>query len=102
MTFVLPVGAILLLFLASATIILLVIGPSILLKPRRRTPEFYRALHLPTTPSELHLPSEEIAVPIEEGISLSSWLIRADPPVKGTVLYLHGVADCKIDGLRLL
>ena len=101
MTFVLPVGAILLLFLASATIILLVIGPSILLKPRRRTPEFYRALHLPTTPSELHLPSEQIQVPVEDGISLSSWLIRAEPPVKGTVLYLHGVADCKIDGLRL-
>jgi len=101
MTYLLPLGAVLLLFLASATIVLLVIGPTILLKPRRRTPEFYRALHLPTAPSELNLPSEEIDVPVEDGISLKSWLIKAGAPVKGTVIYLHGVADCKIDGLRL-
>ena len=68
MTYLLPLGAVLLLFLASATIVLLVIGPTILLKPRRRTPEFYRALHLPTAPSELNLPSEEIDVPVSERI----------------------------------
>lgn len=88
------------LFLISATLILLLVGPTLLLHPRRRTAEFYRRLGRPVTPSEAGLQFESISVPVEEGIALSSWLIRAAVPPKGTLIYLHGVADCKIDGIR--
>jgi len=101
MTLFLALIIALLLFLASVTIILFIIGPTLLLRPRRRTPDFYRALGHPITPSDVDLQYEEINVITDEGFKLNSWLIKAQPPVKGTVLYLHGVADCKIDGIRL-
>jgi len=88
-------------FLLSATVVLLIVGPTILLQPRRRTAEFYAALGQPTTPSEAGLRYEEINIITAEGLKLNSWLIKTPSPVKGTVVYLHGVADCKIDGIRL-
>ncbi|HEV8538760.1 MAG TPA: alpha/beta hydrolase [Bacteroidota bacterium] len=87
-------------FLAAVSIVLFLVGPVILLQPRRRTAEFYRALGQPLTPSDAGLPYEEINVITGEGMKLNSWLIKAPAPAKGTVLYLHGVADCKIDGIR--
>jgi pimeloyl-ACP methyl ester carboxylesterase len=101
MTLLVPLGALVLLFLASATIILLITGPTLLLKPRRRTADFYRALGRPTTPAEAGLACEELDVEVEPGVRLSCWLIRAGSTAKGTVIYLHGVSDCKIDGLPL-
>jgi uncharacterized protein len=101
MTLLVPLGAVALLFLASATVLLLMTGPTLLLKPRRRSADFYRALGQPTTPSEARLSYEEIHVEVEKELRLDCWLIKADSPVRGTVLYLHGVSDCKIDGLRL-
>jgi uncharacterized protein len=89
-----------LLFLFSVTVVLLLVGPTILLQPRRRTADFYRNLGLPTSPSGLGLEFEELDLEGENGIRLSSWLIKAPSP-RGTILYLHGVADCKIDGIRL-
>lgn len=88
-------------FLLGITVILLIIGPTILLRPRRRTMEFYRKRGLPTRPSDVGLKYEEINVIVNDGLKLNSWLIKAPTPTKGTVLYLHGVADCKIDGIRL-
>lgn len=90
----------LLMFLASVTVILLIVGPTILLKPRRRTAEFYQALGQPVTPDELHLAHEQLTITTPEGVKLDCWLIKANAPVRGTILYLHGVGDCKIDGLR--
>ncbi len=87
-------------FLVSATIILFVVGPTILLQPRRRNAEFYRKLGLPTIPSEADLLCEEIVVSTTDNTKLDGWLIKAAAPVKGTIIYLHGVADCKIDGIR--
>jgi pimeloyl-ACP methyl ester carboxylesterase len=101
MSLLLVLALVVLLFLASVTLILFLIGPILLLQPRRRTAEFYRALGLPTTPAELNLPYEEINVITSEEFKLNSWLIKAPAPAKGTIIYLHGVADCKIDGLRL-
>ena len=89
-----------LLFLVTITLVLFIVGPTMLLQPRRRDVSFYKALGLPTSPSELGLPCEEIIVRTPEGLKLSSWLIKSASPAKGTVIYLHGVADCKIDGLR--
>ena len=87
-------------FLASVSVVLFIVGPVILLQPRRRTADFYRALGQPITPSDLHLGYEEINVITAEGLRLNSWLIKAPAGARGTILYLHGVADCKIDGIR--
>jgi pimeloyl-ACP methyl ester carboxylesterase len=100
MTFLLALAVVLVTFLLIATIILFIVGPTILLQPRRRTAEFYRQLKLPVTPSDLQLPYEEINVIVEGGLKLNSWLVKAAGPARGTVVYLHGVADCKIDGIR--
>lgn len=89
------------LFLLSVTLILFIVGPSLLLQPRRRTAEFYRALGQPVTAAELGLPWEEINVTVAPEFKLNCWLIKATAPVRGTIVYLHGLADCKLDGLRL-
>lgn len=100
MSLLLALTLIVLLFLVTVTIILFFIGPTMLLQPRRRDASFYRALGLPTSPSELQLPFEEIIVRSDEGLKLNCWLVKSGNASKGTIIYLHGVADCKIDGLR--
>ncbi len=88
-------------FLLSATLVLFIIGPTLLLKPRRRTADFYLQLGRPVSPSDVGLSYEEINVIVDTDIKLNSWLIRAGgPSPRGTIIYLHGVADCKIDGIR--
>lgn len=87
-------------FLLSVTLVLLLVGPTLLLCPRRRTAEFYRKLQYPVTLSEVTLPYEEINIIVNHGIKLNSWLVKARQPARGTVIYLHGVADCKMDGIR--
>jgi alpha-beta hydrolase superfamily lysophospholipase len=88
-------------FFVTVTLVLLVVGPTILLKPRRRSAEFYRSIGRPASPGEGGLRHEEIIVRTKDGIRLHSWLVRAQGPARGTVVYLHGVADCKIDGIPL-
>ena len=100
MTILVALGIAVVIFLVSISIILFFVGPIILLQPRRRTADFYRNLGLPTTPSELKLPYEEINVITADGLKLNSWLIKSPVLSKGTIIYLHGVADCKIDGIR--
>jgi pimeloyl-ACP methyl ester carboxylesterase len=88
-------------FLACATIIIVAAGPVMLLQPRRRTAEYYRRLGQPAHPSEVGLHAEDVAVTTEGGTSLRGWFIpSATRAVHGTLLYLHGVGDCKIDGVR--
>ncbi len=87
-------------FLLSATLVLLVIGPTLLLHPKRRHPDFYRSLGSPVTPSDLQLFYEEINIITPDGLKLNSWLIKAPAPARASVIYLHGVGDCKIGGLR--
>ena len=87
-------------FLASATIILFIVGPTMMLQPRRRGAEYYRALHQPVVPSDLHLAHEDFRLTAEDGITLEGWLIKSNHHARGTVIYLHGVGDCKIDGLH--
>lgn len=101
MTLILALVAALIVFLLSATMVLFLIGPTLLLKPKRRTADFYRALGLPVTPSEASLRSEEIDVMTTDGLKLACWLIKADRDSRGTIVHLHGIADCKIDGLSL-
>ncbi len=89
-----------LVFLTSVTIVLLLIGPTLLLRPRRRTADYYRSKGLPIAPIDFNLPCESFRIPIDEDISLECWYIHAPAPDGRTILYLHGVGDCKIDGLR--
>jgi hypothetical protein len=83
----------------SVSLILLFIGPTILLQPRRRHPLFYQKLKHPITPKDLGLNFEEIIVDTRDRVKLHSWLVKCNKDCRGTVIYLHGVGDCKITGL---
>lgn len=86
-------------FLISATIVIFIIGPTLLLQPRRRRKEFYAALHHPITPKDAGLLYEEINTIARDGIKLNGWLVKGGSSAKGTILFLHGVGDCKIAGI---
>jgi len=89
------------LFMLAVSLVLFVIGPILLLQPRRRTIEYYRKHTSILHPSDLGLPCEELNLKTAEGINLSCWLIKALHMARGTILYLHGVSESKIVGLPL-
>lgn len=90
------------LLLVSAALVILVIGPLILLQPTRRTKEWYRRIGHPLEPRDLGLPQIDLTLRTRDGIELKGWLVsskRKRP--RGTVIYLHGVGDCKTAGVPL-
>lgn len=88
-------------FLLTCSALVFVIGPVMLLHPRRRGEHFYMSRGLPVSPSQLGLVFDSFLFTGGDGESqLSAWFIPADEP-KGTILYLHGVADNKMSGLLL-
>lgn len=89
------------LFMVFLSLVLFVIGPVMLLQPNRRTIEFYRRFTTPLNPKDAGLPYEDLTLKTAEGINLSCWLIKARQPTQGTVIYLHGVSECKIVGLPI-
>lgn len=101
MTLLLILIAFALLFMVFVSLVLLVIGPEMLMQPHRRTIEYYRKITSILHPSDLGLPCEELTLKTAEGIPLSCWLINAGENARGTVIYLHGVSECKIVGLPL-
>ncbi|MCX7985114.1 MAG: alpha/beta fold hydrolase [Bacteroidetes bacterium] len=86
------------LFLIQASFVLYVAGPLILLKPTRRTTNWYAQRTTLLHPSDAQLPSELITFDTFDGFTLHGWFIPHSHP-KGTIIYLHGVGDCKIGGL---
>jgi len=80
---------------------MLFIGPKILLRPKRTTSALYRKKGIPAFPSDVGLPSEDIALTTHDGLSLRGWLIRTSAQPKGTILYFHGIEDNKALGLPL-
>jgi uncharacterized protein len=86
-------------FMAGISLVLFVIGPILLLQPYRRTVEYYRKRTTILHPADLSLPFEDVALKTTEGLTLSAWLISAGTRAKGTIVYLHGVEECKIVGL---
>jgi dipeptidyl aminopeptidase/acylaminoacyl peptidase len=90
-----------LLVLLFVSAILFTIGPVMLLHPHRRTVDYYRRHTSVLSPPDLGLAHEEITLATPDGIRLSCWLIRAPSPPRGTIMYLHGVSECKIVGLPL-
>lgn len=89
------------LFLIFVSMIILVIGPVMLLQPHRRTVDYYRRYTSILHPAGLQLPHEEITLKTTEGIELKCWLIKAQGQSRGTIIYLHGVSECKIIGLPI-
>ena len=90
------------LFLISAALVILVIGPLILLQPVRRDKDWYARLGQPRDPREAGLPFRDITLTTRDGVKLKGWLIpSARRAPKGSVIYLHGVGDCKTAGLQL-
>ncbi|MBI5464600.1 MAG: alpha/beta fold hydrolase [Ignavibacteriales bacterium] len=92
---------ILLLFLVNASLVIYVVGPLLLLQPARRKKEWYARFTTLLNPSDASMPFEEITVTTPDGIDLSCWWIGRASEAKGTILYLHGVGDCKIGGIAL-
>ena len=87
------------LFLINATFVLLVTGPLILLKPSRRKPEWYARFTDLLEPKDAGLPQENLIVNTFDGFRLHGWFIAQKQKAKGTIVYLHGVGDCRIDGI---
>ncbi|MGH2567572.1 MAG: alpha/beta hydrolase [Bacteroidota bacterium] len=101
MTVLLVLIILIVLFLVGAAFVILILGPLILLQPERRTREWYAKRTTLLEPRDAGLPQENLSITTADGLTLSAWLVpqRANP--KGTILYLHGVGDCKIGGVAL-
>jgi len=89
------------LFIIQAAFVLLVTGPLILLKPVRRKKEWYASFTTVLEPKDAGLPQEEITIETFDGFKLSCWFIPQKKKNRGTIIYLHGVGDCKIGGIAL-
>jgi pimeloyl-ACP methyl ester carboxylesterase len=88
-----------LIFLLFFSMLIFVIGPFMLMQPYRRTGEYYRK-HTPLLhPSDLSVEYEELTLNTSEGIPLRCWFLKAPARSRGTIIYLHGVSECKIAGL---
>lgn len=99
MTVLIVTLSILALFFFTGYLLIHTIGPSILLKPLRRSPDFYRENYPWLTPRDAGLPQEEVVIATEDGITLRSWFIRSQSQSRGTVIYIHGVGDNRISGI---
>ena len=91
----------LVLFLTNASAVIFIFGPVLLLQPARRKREWYARFTAVLSPVDAGLPQEDIVFRTHDGVSLSGWLVAQKRNPKGTVIYLHGVGDCKIGGLAL-
>jgi hypothetical protein len=89
------------LFLLFVSLILFVVGPSLLLQPYRRTIDYYRHHTTLLHPSLLPYRYEGFTLASAEGLPLSCWLLHPAGRPCGTVVYLHGVSESKISGLPM-
>lgn len=101
MTFLLGLLLAVIAFGLAASLVVFVIGPIMVLNPRRRGEDFYRTRGEPLSPGDLQLPFQEFWFNSADNQRLHGWLIPGSDPVHGTILYLHGVGDNKISGLGL-
>ncbi len=89
------------LFIVSAAFVILVVGPLILLQPIRRTKDWYRSSTHLLEPRDAGLPQEDVSLLTPDGMRLSGWFVPSKRKPRGTVIYLHGVGDCKTAGVPL-
>lgn len=87
------------LFLITAGAIVFVFGPLLILQPHLRTREWYSTFTNLLEPRDAQLPQEDILIETKEGFKLSCWLVKQPGASRGTIIYLHGIGDCKIGGV---
>jgi fermentation-respiration switch protein FrsA (DUF1100 family) len=87
------------LFLIAAAAIVFVFGPLLVLQPHLRTREWYSSFTALLEPRDADLPQEDVELLTKEGYKLSCWFVRQQRSARGTIIYLHGVGDCKISGV---
>ena len=87
------------LFLVTSGAILFVFGPLLVLQPHLRTREWYGTFTVLLEPHDANLPQEDIELNTKEGFRLSCWFVKQSGTSCGTIIYLHGVGDCKIGGV---
>jgi fermentation-respiration switch protein FrsA (DUF1100 family) len=90
-----------LLFLLHAGVIVLILGPLIILQPTRKRPEWYARFTTLLEPKDAGLPQETLILTMPDGVPLHCWFVRRTSGAVGTILYLHGVGDCKIGGVPM-
>ena len=100
MSFLFAFVVVLFLFFLSAAFVILILGPLILLQPHRHSKEWYATLTNILEPRDKGVPQEDIWLATPDGVGLSCWLVKRKK-ARGTVIYLHGVGDCKIGGVEL-
>ncbi len=101
MSLLLIIILVIIVFLLTASALIFVIGPIMMLSPRRRGADFYRNKGLPISPAQLGLPFDSFSFTASDHYTgLSAWFIPAEIPT-ATIIYLHGVGDNKMSGLLL-
>ena len=90
-----------LLFLIGSAFAVLNIGPLILLQPERRTKAWYARFTDILEPRHAGMPQEDIMFTTHDGLHLQGWVVSRGAKPNGTIIFLHGVGDCKIAGLSL-
>jgi uncharacterized protein len=88
------------LFLIQAAFVLLVTGPLILLKPVRRKPAWYARFTNLLEPKDAGIPQRNVIIETFDGLRLHGWFVPREENAKGTIIYLHGVGDCKVGGVE--
>jgi len=88
-----------LLFIVAAAATIFVFGPLLVLQPHLRTREWYSTFTELLEPRDAGLPQEDLVLTTDEGYTLSCWFVRQPAKARGTIVYLHGVGDCKIGGV---
>jgi dipeptidyl aminopeptidase/acylaminoacyl peptidase len=86
------------LFLITAATTIFVFGP-LLVQPHLRTREWYSTFTSLLEPRDAGLPQEDLILTTEQGYRLSCWYVRQPNEARGTIIYLHGLGDCKIGGV---
>lgn len=86
-------------FLITAAAVILVIGPLILLQPNLRTREWYSSFTHWLEPKDAGLPQEDLTIAISDNLNLHCWFVKQPWNARATIIYLHGVGDCKIGGV---
>ena len=88
-----------LLFLIAAAAIVFVFGPLLILQPHLRTRQWYSTFTQLLEPRDAGLPQEDLVLLTREGLRLQCWLVPRNGPTQGTIIFLHGVGDCRIAGV---
>jgi dipeptidyl aminopeptidase/acylaminoacyl peptidase len=87
------------LFLITAAAIIFAFGPLLVLQPHLRTQEWYNTFTDLLEPRDAGLPQDNLTLQTREGYKLDCWFVRQPRNPRGTIIYLHGVGDCKIGGV---